>query len=202
MQQSLCTSQLLLMEIILSVCQETISYMQGRVLQANSIQCKLTLSSMVPYLQRNSVYLESTSKIYGSNPLTKQYISYIFYIKHYTVVQFSFRYADQITIDDEVLIPENNEVNPTKVISVSSFVMQGAHVPLTMEGNIIVDGILASCYPSCYHDLVHIVMLPIQLFPTIMEWIFGEDNGFSTYANIFNDLGDWVLPPDYLLETN
>ena len=118
------------------------------------------------------------------------------------IVQFSFRYADQITIDDEVLIPENNEVTPTKVISVSSFAMQGAHVPLTMEGNIVVDGILASCYPSCDHDLAHIGMSPIQFFPTIMEWIFGEDNGSSTYVNIVNDLGEWVLPPDYPMETN
>ena len=117
-------------------------------------------------------------------------------------IKFSFRYADQITIDDEVLIPQNNEVTPTKVISVSSFAMQGAYVPLTMEGNIVVDGILASCYPSCYHDLGHTGMLPIQFFPTIMEWIFGEDNGPSIYTNIVNDLGEWVLPPYYLLETN
>ena len=117
-------------------------------------------------------------------------------------VNCSFRYAGQITIDDEVLIPENNEVTPTKVISISNFTMQGAYVPLTMEGNIVVDGILASCYPSCYHDLGHIGMLPIQLFPTIMEWIFGEDNGSSTYANIVNELGQWMLPAVHLLGTN
>ena len=79
--------------------------------------------------------------------------------------------------------------------------MQGAHVPLTMEGNIVVDVILASCHPSSC-DLAHTGMLPIQIFPIIMEWIFGEENGSSTYTNIFNDLGEWVLPPDYLLETN
>ena len=100
------------------------------------------------------------------------------------------------------MIPENNEVTPTKVISVSSFTMQGAYVPLTMEGNIVVDGILASCYPSCYHDLGHIGILSTQFARTIMEWIFGEDNGSSSYVNIFNDLGEWVLPPDYLLEIN
>ena len=44
-----------------------------------------------------------------------------------------------------------------------------------MEGNIVVDGVLASCYASCHHDLNHIGALPIQLFPKIMEWIFGEE---------------------------
>ena len=28
----------------------------------------------------------------------------------------------------------------------------GANVPLTKEGNIMVDGVLASCYPSADHD--------------------------------------------------
>ena len=71
-----------------------------------------------------------------------------------------------------------------------------------MEGNIVVDGVLASCYASCHHDLNHIGTLSIQLFPTIMEWIFGEDNGSPAYVNIMGDLGGLILPPDDLLGTN
>ena len=108
-----------------------------------------------------------------------------------------FRYADQIQTGDEVLIPENYVVIPAKVIKISSFHMKGAHVPLTMEGNIVVDGVLASCYPSCNQELGHIAMTPIQLFPTLLEWIFGEDTGSSAYTSIANDLGGWVLPPVY-----
>ena len=44
MQQLTCTPQLLLLEIILSACQETILFMQERVLQANLIQCKFILN--------------------------------------------------------------------------------------------------------------------------------------------------------------
>ena len=40
----------------------------------------------------------------------------------------------------------------------------GTYVPLTEEGNIVVDGVLASCYASFDHDLAHITMAPIQLF--------------------------------------
>ena len=32
----------------------------------------------------------------------------------------------------------------------------GAFTPVTMEGNIIVDGVLTSCYASASHDLAHI----------------------------------------------
>ena len=74
----------------------------------------------------------------------------------------------------------------------SSF--SGAYVPLTMEGNLVVDGVLASCYPSANHDLAHIGILPIKYFPRMMDWIFGEDSGFSVYSKIANDLGEIVVP--------
>ena len=73
----------------------------------------------------------------------------------------------------------------------------GAYTPLTMEGNIVVDGILVSCYAFCDHDSAHIGMLPIQLFPILTKWIFGEDNGSSIYANIAGDIGGWMLLADF-----
>ena len=63
-----------------------------------------------------------------------------------------------------------------------------------MEGNIVVDGVLASCYPSCHHDVSHIGMRPVSWFPELMQWIFGEDNGFSVYANVLEHLGGLVFP--------
>ena len=67
-------------------------------------------------------------------------------------------------------------------------------MPLTREGNIVVDGVLASCYASFDHDLAHIVMETIQWFPEVIEMIFGEDNGSSDYADIAKYLGRMVLP--------
>ena len=63
-----------------------------------------------------------------------------------------------------------------------------------MEGNIIVDGVLASCYAFSDHDLVHILMLPIQRFPWITEWIFGKEKGTLIYVHMLDDLGTWILP--------
>ena len=62
-------------------------------------------------------------------------------------------------------------------------------VPLTMKGSIIVDGVLASCYPSVDHDLSHIGMTPICWFPEIIEWIFGDDNGWQNYVKLAEDVG-------------
>ena len=75
-------------------------------------------------------------------------------------------------------------------------IFPGAYVPLTVEGNIVFDGELASCYPSTYHDLTHTAMTPVQWFPNIIDWIIGEKNGFSIFVTITEDVGRWVLPDD------
>ena len=63
-----------------------------------------------------------------------------------------------------------------------------------MEGNILVDGVFASCYPSADHDLAHFGMTPVRLFPKMIQQIFGEDNGFQICAMVAEKLGGWVLP--------
>ena len=70
----------------------------------------------------------------------------------------------------------------------------GAYAPVTMEGNIIVDGVLVSCYAFYDHDLAQIGMAPIQWYPGIIEWIFGEDSWKPAFVNIADNLGRWVLP--------
>ena len=66
-----------------------------------------------------------------------------------------------------------------------------------MEGMINVDGVLASCYASCDHDLSHLGMSPMRWFPEIMELIFSDDNGFSVYVKTAEYLSEWVTPTGY-----
>ena len=73
----------------------------------------------------------------------------------------------------------------------------GAHVPLTMEGNIVVDGILASCYASFDHNLAHFAMTPVQLFPTIIGWTFGCNNEIPDYTIMAKSVGRYLLPYSY-----
>ena len=60
---------------------------------------------------------------------------------------------------------------------------------LLKEGNIVVDGVLASCYASGDHDFEHIMTAPVQWFPKIIEWIFGNDGERPSYINMADDLG-------------
>ena len=76
--------------------------------------------------------------------------------------------------------------------------LPGVYIPLTVEGNIIVDGVLASCHASADHGVAHFFTTPIQLFPWITEWIYGEDNGCQVFATVLENLGQLVLPNDLL----
>ena len=66
------------------------------------------------------------------------------------------------------------------------------------EGKIMVDEVLASCYASVGHEWAHISMMPIQWFPEIVRWIFGGDDGFSTFAKTTKELGKSGLPYELL----
>ena len=71
-----------------------------------------------------------------------------------------------------------------------------------MEGNIVVDGVLASCYDSFDHDLAHIVLTPMQWLPDIMGWIFGKEKGSSSYVEIVKDFGKWMVPFNHFYKSS
>ena len=72
----------------------------------------------------------------------------------------------------------------------------GVFVPLTVEGNIIVNGVLASCYASTHHDLAQYIMKPNQWYPAIINWIFGIDNGSPVYVTSLKEVKKWLHPND------
>ena len=65
-----------------------------------------------------------------------------------------------------------------------------------MEGTILIDGVLASSYPSTHHDLAHIGMIPIRWFPKIFKWVFGDENGILGIVRISEEMGMWVIPTE------
>ena len=65
-----------------------------------------------------------------------------------------------------------------------------------MEGSIVVDNILASCYPSADHNLAHIAMASMRWFPWMIEQVYGKGNGFPGYVEISNLMGR-LMPYHY-----
>ena len=58
----------------------------------------------------------------------------------------------------------------------------------------MVDGVLASCYAECPHDLSHLSITVWQKFSVVMEWIYGNDPGFLSYVASTKQLGKLILP--------
>ena len=65
-----------------------------------------------------------------------------------------------------------------------------------MDGNIVVDRVLASCYAFSDHDVAHLIMTSMRWYPETMDWIFGDNNGSPGYVNFLEDLGRLVLSHD------
>ena len=61
-----------------------------------------------------------------------------------------------------------------------------------MEGNILVDGVLASCYASFDHDAQHFAMKPLLWFPHIIDMLLGEDVSTHAYGSILQHLS-WMM---------
>ena len=70
----------------------------------------------------------------------------------------------------------------------------GVFDPLTADGTIMVDGVLAACFASFNHDLAHLMMTPMQWYPEIIEWIVCTNNGILAYVGIAKEFGRWMLP--------
>ena len=58
----------------------------------------------------------------------------------------------------------------------------------------MVDEVLASCYAAFDHDFAHLAMIPMQRFSEAMEWMFGNNNGYSVFVSTVKELGILVLP--------
>ena len=80
---------------------------------------------------------------------------------------------------------------------IANNILSGFYAPLTKEGNIVVDGVLTSCYGSFDATLAHTVMTLMQWFPEIIDGIFGEDTGNSVYVKIKQSFGKLLLPYGY-----
>ena len=57
-----------------------------------------------------------------------------------------------------------------------------------MEGNIVVDGVLASCYANYDHDISHFAVAPISLMPRLIEAVFNVHNESPGYVSLVDDI--------------
>ena len=80
-------------------------------------------------------------------------------------------FASRVKNGDFVLVRSENRMVKDKVIDVTEESMTGYYSPLTTQGNIVVQNILASCYASFdNHNLMHFAFAPFRWFHSARNW--------------------------------
>ncbi|XP_064084046.1 indian hedgehog B protein-like [Macrobrachium nipponense] len=77
-------------------------------------------------------------------------------------------FGSDISIGDVIFSVNKTGLERTRVVAVEHSVIQGAYVPLTKEGTLIVDGTMVSCYASYRHSLAHAFLAPVRAFPLLL----------------------------------
>merc|ERR1719370_228726 len=77
-------------------------------------------------------------------------------------------FADQIEEGDRLVSWKGSRMREEAVVAVEPAREKGIWTPLTMEGTLLVDGILASSYASFSHAGSDLALAPVKMFPTLL----------------------------------
>ena len=77
-------------------------------------------------------------------------------------------FADQIEEGDRLVRWEGSRMREEPVVGVQPAREKGIWAPLTMEGTLLVDGLLASSYASFSHPTSDMILAPVKSFPRLL----------------------------------
>ena len=77
-------------------------------------------------------------------------------------------FADQIEKGDKLVSWKGSKMTEETVVAVEPAVEKGIWSPFTMEGTLLVDGLLASCYASFPHAVSDLAYAPVKMFPRML----------------------------------
>merc|ERR1719187_1973809 len=81
--------------------------------------------------------------------------------------------AKDVNIGDLVIVQDGDYVNKSLVVKIEAEKLDGAYVPLTEHGTLLVDGVLASSYANGPHDVAHVLLTPARWLPSL--FLSGEE---------------------------
>ncbi|XP_033728129.1 sonic hedgehog protein A-like [Pecten maximus] len=176
----------------------------------------LQYSDVITFLdrdeQRTGLYYTLFTSDERTITLTDKHLIYTSQSNETTFHSFQARYADTVKIGQYVLIAEKTEViKPSKIIDLKIAFQDGVYAPLTAEGSIVVDDVVASCYGVINSELIaHAVFAPTRMLHTISQhislpWTQTHSNGthrhqegVNWYAEFLYTIGKYLLDRDTL----
>lgn len=112
-------------------------------------------------------------------------------------------FASQVRRGQTVFVhdAERNHLEPVTVKRIYTQEHVGSYAPMTAQGTVVVDRVLASCYAVIEdHDLAHWALAPVRLAHWVSSLLFssqpqvsGQKDGVHWYSKILYQLGTWLL---------
>lgn len=94
-------------------------------------------------------------------------------------------FADRIQEGDLLLVNINGSLVPDRVQRVSATLSRGVYAPLTVEGTIIVDNVVASCYALIDSQFVaHLSFMPFRVYNVISRWLTWTSSDSSSSISV------------------
>lgn len=90
--------------------------------------------------------------------------SHLIFTSNSSGTQLHSKHAGSVLPGDFLLVSADDGLVPSQVKRVSLVKRTGMVAPVTMEGNVIVDGVVSSCYAMISdHEIAHMVFGPLRL---------------------------------------
>lgn len=112
-------------------------------------------------------------------------------------------FASRVRRGQKVIVsdPERGRLAPVTVKRIYTQEHVGSYAPLTVQGNVVVDEILASCYAVIEdHDLAHWALAPARLAHWVSSLLSstqpgegGQRDGVHWYSRLLYQVGTWLL---------
>ncbi|KAF3836609.1 hypothetical protein F7725_029167 [Dissostichus mawsoni] len=115
--------------------------------------------------------------------------------------EMSAVFASQVQAGQTVFVfdAERRRLEPVCVKRIFTHEYEGSFAPVTVQGTVVVDQVLASCYAVIQdHDLAHWALAPVRFFYWVNSLLFqrptsAQTDGVHWYSKILFQLGTWLL---------
>ncbi|XP_019942763.2 sonic hedgehog protein [Paralichthys olivaceus] len=110
-------------------------------------------------------------------------------------------FASQVRPGQTVFVLDAERLQPVTVKRIYTQEHKGSFAPVTAQGTVVVDQVLASCYAVIQdHELAHWALAPVRLAHWVSSLLFSsqpqasaQKDGVHWYSKILYQLGTWLL---------
>ncbi|XP_042366537.1 sonic hedgehog protein A [Plectropomus leopardus] len=132
--------------------------------------------------------------------------AHLLFVGHNTTEEeelMSAIFASQVQTGQTVFVydAERSRLEPVTVKRIYTQEHEGSFAPITVQGTVVVDQVLASCYAVIEdHELAHWALAPVRLAHWVSSLLFSsqprvsaQNDGVHWYSKILYQLGTWLL---------